>query len=109
MVNVTKRIDELRTERGWSIYRLSNETGITQQAIHAWYNEGKKAVPSISTLEIVCSAFGITLANFFAEEQLIEITPQIKKHLDNWSMLSDNEKDLVESLIMVINKKKTAD
>lgn len=99
MIDVVKKINTLRLERGWSIYKLSMETGLTQQAIHAWYNPKKKVIPSISTLEIVCEAFGISIADFFTEKYTVEMTPQIKSIYDNWCALSDEERRLIDSLI----------
>lgn len=84
------------------MYRLSMETGLTQQTIHAWYNLKKPAVPSIATLEIICEAFGITLADFFTESNLIEVTPQMKEFYDNWCALSSQEREALNNLTKII-------
>ena len=106
MINIIKRIDGLRKERGWSIYRLSIKTGLTQQAIHAWYDTKKPTMPSIATLDIVCSAFGITLMDFFMEKNFIEVTPPLKKLYDSWRALSKKEQSAIELLINTMLKKK---
>jgi transcriptional regulator with XRE-family HTH domain len=103
MINVVKRIDDLRKERGWTVYKLSVETGLTQQAIHAWNN---KSVPSIATLEIICDAFGITMADFFTEKYTVEVTPQIKLLFDNWRTLTTEEQKLIDTLIKKLVCKK---
>jgi transcriptional regulator with XRE-family HTH domain len=99
MFNVAERIEELRKERGWTIYKLSNETGLTQQAIHSWYNTNKLSVPSVATIEILCESFGIALADFFVEKFTVEVTPQVKLLCDNWRMLSHDERKTVDTLI----------
>ena len=106
IVEVVKRIEELRILKGWSIYRLSMETGLTQQAIHAWYNPNKKTVPSIATLETICESFGISMAEFFTEKYTVEMTPQIKTIYDNWCALPNEERQLIDSLVKkLINHK----
>ncbi|MBQ2793232.1 MAG: helix-turn-helix transcriptional regulator [Clostridia bacterium] len=65
-MNVLKKINKLRIERGWSVYRLSVESGITQSTLTNMFN--RETQPSISTLEALCGAFGITMAEFFSED-----------------------------------------
>ncbi|MBO5362919.1 MAG: helix-turn-helix transcriptional regulator, partial [Clostridia bacterium] len=62
-MDVLKRINQLRLERNWSIYRLSVESNIPQSTLTNMFN--RETLPSITTLECLCSAFGITLAEFF--------------------------------------------
>ena len=45
-MNVLDRIVELRLERGWTEYQLSQQSGITQSTISAWYR--KNTLPSIT-------------------------------------------------------------
>jgi transcriptional regulator with XRE-family HTH domain len=106
MIDVVKKIDELRKARGWTIYKLSAETGLTQQAIHAWYNSNKMSMPSIPTLEIVCEAFGITMADFFTEKYIVEMTPHIKALYDNWCGLSNEERIIIDSLVRKLISRK---
>ena len=64
-MHILKKINQLRLERNWSIYRLSLESGIAQSTLTNMFN--RETLPSITTLECICSAFGITLSEFFAE------------------------------------------
>lgn len=64
-MDVLKRINQLRLERNWSIYRLSVKSGIPQSTLTNMFNRG--TLPSITTLELICDAFGITLAEFFRD------------------------------------------
>ena len=65
-MNVLKKINRLRLEKGWSVYRLSVESGLPQSTITNMFN--RETLPSISTLESICSALGVTLSEFFYEE-----------------------------------------
>ena len=52
------RITELMIRHGWSEYRLAKESGLSQSTISNMFS--RNTMPSISTLEVICDAFGIT-------------------------------------------------
>ena len=64
-MDILKRINKMRLDRGWSVYRLSVESGIPQSTLTNMFN--RETLPSITTLECLCYAFGISLSTFFAE------------------------------------------
>ena len=90
---ILQRITELRTQRGWSEYRLAECSGVAQSTISSWYL--KSYIPSISSLEKICAAFGISLSQFFAEvnSEPIALTPEQRKLLEKWDTLSDSSKE----------------
>lgn len=48
MINVTERIGELMVLKGWTAYELSNQTGISTNAIYDWFKVG--AVPTLQNI-----------------------------------------------------------
>jgi transcriptional regulator with XRE-family HTH domain len=104
MIDTVKKIDTIRQERGWTIYKLSMKTGLTQQAIHAWYNTNNLAIPSTATLEIVCEAFGITLAEFFSEKCFTEISLKHKSLYNNLNLLSNEECTAIDTIVKSLVK-----
>ncbi len=64
-MDVLDRILALREAKGWTEYKLSVESGIPQSTISSWFRKGVQ--PSVHSLEAICSACGITMAQFFAE------------------------------------------
>lgn len=90
---IIQRITELRTQRGWSEYRLAECSGVAQSTISSWYQ--KSYLPSISSLEKICAAFGISLSQFFAEanREPIPLTLQQRKLLEKWGTLSESGKE----------------
>lgn len=66
-MDVLEKIDRLRLERGWSVNNLAMEAMLTQSTLNNLYS--RHAEPKLSTLRAICAAFGITLAEFFSEEQ----------------------------------------
>ena len=71
-----KRLRQLLDERGWTEYRLSKECGLSESTLANIFR--RNTLPSISTLESICAGFGITLSQFFADGDMVEMTPEIK-------------------------------
>ena len=99
-MDAKERIRTLMTERNWSEYRLAIASGLSQSTIANIFN--RNTVPSISTLEAICEGLGITLAQFFAEGSLIELTPDQVCMFDAWSNLNKEQKDVLLRLIGVM-------
>ena len=66
-MEVLEKIEKLRKEKGWSINYLAMESGLTQSTLNNLYSRNTE--PKISTLRAICGAFGITLSEFFKEEE----------------------------------------
>lgn len=97
-MDAIKRISELTEERGWSSYKLAQQSGLSLSTIANIYR--RNTVPSISTLESICNAFGITLSQFFADDlEMVPLTPEQKILFDKWANLTATQKELVEKLI----------
>lgn len=52
----------------------------------------RNTVPSIYTLETICKGFGITLSQFFANRDVVELTPDMKELFDSWVALTPDQK-----------------
>jgi len=65
-MNILDKIVKLREERHWTEYQLAEKSGLTQSTISTWYR--KNMTPSIPSLAKICDAFGITMSQFFLEE-----------------------------------------
>ena len=74
-----KRLRQLLDERGWTEYRLSKECGLSESTLANIFR--RNTLPSISTLEAICAGFGITISQFFADGDMVEMTPEIKNFL----------------------------
>ncbi len=97
-MNVLKKINKIRIERGWSVYRLSVESGISQSTLTNMFN--RETLPSITTLECLCNAFGITMSEFFAEAVENPTAEQEEKELLRlFSKMTSEEK---QSLLLLL-------
>lgn len=93
-----KRIKQLMEERGWTDYRLAKESGLSHSTVTNMFNRNN--APTLPTLESVCRAFGITLAQFFSEEDSPNaLTEEQQKLFSRWSTLTDEQKRLLLELM----------
>ena len=84
-MNTNERIVALMRERGWTEYRLAKESGLSQSTIANLFQ--RNTIPSISTLESICTGFGITLAQFFSDGNFVELTDeQVEKLRDSFNL-----------------------
>ena len=74
-MTVVEKIDMLRKERGWSVNKLAYEAALTQSTVANMFTSGSE--PKISTLRLICDAFGISLSEFFYENGESEINPKM--------------------------------
>ncbi|MCM1117891.1 MAG: helix-turn-helix transcriptional regulator [bacterium] len=97
------RIEELCSKGGITRYQLSSRTGISQSALSDIVR--KKNVPSLITIERICAAFGITIAQFFTQgEHLPDLSDEQKELLLLWNGLKLEEKEIVTIFIKSIRK-----
>ena len=97
-MNVLERILQLRQERSWSEYKLSEESGIAQTTISSWFR--KNIYPSIPSLEKICKAYNISLAQFFNfDNEAVSLNEDQILLLNNWNRLNDNQKQAILDLI----------
>ena len=98
MFDVLEKITSLREERGWTTYRLSKLSGIPQSTISTWSR--KNLMPPIDKLEIICQTFGITLAEFFNDtDVLVSMTEEEKNMLSQWNLLTPAQRAAVINII----------
>ena len=64
--DVIQHIQDLCKERSWTYYRLAKEADIPYSTLNNMVN--RTNIPTIPTLQKLCDAFGITLADFFLDE-----------------------------------------
>ena len=57
-MDVLARIEELRKQKGWTMYKLGNEAGLTPSTLTNMYTRGTS--PSIGTLSAICAALGVS-------------------------------------------------
>ena len=70
--DILGRIERERLSRGWSEYALAENSGLTQSTISTWRRRNLQ--PNVASLEKICSGLGISLSQFFQEEDSVYLT-----------------------------------
>ena len=99
-----ERLRQLLNERGWSEYKLAKRCGLSESTVANIFR--RNTVPSIATLETSCSCFGITMSQFFAEGDMVEITPELKELFENWVNLTPEQKKAANQMLKAMNNSK---
>ncbi len=98
---IVNRIQELCDKKHISKYRLSQETKIKQSTISNLMT--RRSLPNIVTLSRICDGFGITLSEFFQEDdKIVNLSEEQKQVLDVWSTLNEDERKLVKTYVQGI-------
>jgi len=78
-MDVLTKIRNLQGERGWSDYKLAQQAEIPIATLSAIFT--RKNTPKLDTLQCICNAFGLTLAQFFLEDEKIEVLSETEKEM----------------------------
>ena len=98
---VSYKISDLCKQNKMSAYKLSQITGISQSVLSGITKN--KRMPTLITLEKICSAFGITLAQFFTEDNpAVELSDEQKELLSLWASMNYDEKRCVKALMKIL-------
>lgn len=101
-MDVLARITKLRLNRGWTDYELAKRSGLPQSTISSWYT--KNMMPSVSSLENICKGFGISLSQFFLEEDSGEATILSRQQHRLLAYASRLDPDQYESLLSFLER-----
>ncbi|MDE6926736.1 MAG: helix-turn-helix transcriptional regulator [Acetatifactor sp.] len=98
-MDAIKRIDQLMAERNWTDYKLSIESGLSSSTIANIHR--RNTIPSIATLEAICHAFGISLSQFFADENnnIVQLSDEQYSFFKKWTTLTNDQKQILYALI----------
>lgn len=99
MMDVLERINALRKERGWSIYRLADEAMLTQSTLSNMFT--RKTLPSLYTLSQICEAFNITMSEFFNDGVAVDEETRL---LSSFRKLDEKDRNTVLALSEFLRK-----
>lgn len=99
-MDINARLHKLLNEQGWTRYRLAKESGVPESTLTNIFYRG--TTPTIATIEDICKTLHITLSQFFAEDDMVEMTDELKEFYDAWIALSpDKRKNILETMKMM--------
>lgn len=97
-MDIQERIKQLMEEREWTDYKLAKQANLSESTITNIFKRNNS--PTFNTLEAICRACGITLAQFFTENgNPIVLTEEQQTLLVKWSVLTEKQKKILIDLI----------
>ena len=95
-----KRIRELMEKNGYNTYRLAKQSGISLSTLSSMFEHNTE--PRIETLEKICSACNISVAQFF-ERSSRDLSSE-SRVLDLYDSLSPKSKDMALSYLCFLSE-----
>ena len=93
-MGVQERIRRLMEAKGWSDYKLAKEADLPQSTIFHLFKRNN--APTYPTIQAICRAFGITMAQFFADDgEAVVLTPDQQQLLLLWGALTPEQRQIV--------------
>ncbi len=100
-MDVIEKLNGLRLERNMSVYRLAELSGINQSTLANTFSRG--TIPSIKNLECICETLGLSLSQFFAEdEKPMQLTPNEIKLVKNYRKLPEQLRQAVSCIVNTV-------
>lgn len=107
MNNTLAKFQKLMTERNWSLYQLSKESGVSYNTLKNLYTRCHE--PSLDTIRRLCACFNISLSEFFSDEPCknppIDFTNEEHNLILEYRGLNKKEKALLRTYIAGLSKK----
>ena len=101
MKDILSTITKHRNDLNWTEYQLAERAGLPQSTISSWYR--KNLQPSVASLDKICNAFGITLAQLFSEDETtVCLTREQNELLCHWAKLRDEERKVLLALMQIM-------
>lgn len=96
--SVYDKVDAIRLKKGWTIYELAKKSGVAPTTIYNWRD--RLSSPTLSLLDAVCAAFGITVIDFLLDgEELANLTEEQREIIRLWSTLTQAQKSSIKNLM----------
>ena len=96
-MDIHTKLQQMLAHYEWTTYKLAKESGLAESTLSKILTQ--KAIPSIPTLEAICKAFGITLSQFFAEDEMVELNKEQQELFEKWITLTPRQKSAVYHII----------
>lgn len=101
-MDILDKIQQLMDDRDWSTYKLAKQADLPESTLMNLFR--RNHAPTFATLDAICKACGITLAQFFTEGENSVVLTQDQQHiLSKWSTLTEKQKSILLELISNMN------
>ena len=100
---VLEHIRDLCEKEQWTNYELAKRSGVPQSTIVNMFS--RTNVPTLPTLIKLCSAFGITISQFFSDpSEYPDLTLEQKELLLLYDSLNTYHKSIAKEILKVLSE-----
>ncbi|MBE7075431.1 MAG: helix-turn-helix transcriptional regulator [Clostridiales bacterium] len=99
-MKILEKIDKLRIEKNWTFYKLAEECDLPLSTISNLYV--RKSLPSLNTLTAICKGLGVTLSQFFAENEIDIQFEQERELLNVFRKLDANNQNIAIQILKLL-------
>ena len=102
-ISIGNKLRSIRETKGMTIYKLSKETGISQN--HIGGIELGKRQPTFDTLSRLLSPLGVTLSEFFNEDtETLYLSDDEKRLIENYRCLPSEKAEALQQLCDLLQR-----
>lgn len=102
-MDVKQRLRALVDAKGWTLYRLSKESGVAWSTVRNMFQ--RNTMPTTPTLEALCNSLGIGMDELFYEDERAQLSDEHRSLLAQWDMLSTKDKEIIFAMMKSLNSK----
>ena len=94
MVDIVKKLENIRTNRGLSVYKVTQLADISQQTYYSWIKED--VMPSMTSLKKVCNVLGVEITDILTDDS---DSLEFETLKSKWNMMTLSQKQSIMSII----------
>ena len=93
-----EKIEKIRIQKGIPVAKLNKAAGISHSTLSSW--KYRQTTPKVETLDSICFALGISLAELFYDVDSDKLTGEEIELLSLWKQLNKEQRTAVMSTMM---------
>ncbi len=104
-MTVQERILELMEKKGWTKYKLAQETGLYLTTVYDWFND-KGYTPDRKSIELICAAMNISVLEFYGGIDAGELSGEQTLLLQLFEQVPKSKRPVVLDLLRTLAEDK---
>ena len=94
MVDIVRKLENIRANRGLSVYKVTQLADISQQTYYSWIKED--VMPSMTSLKKVCNVLGVEITDILTDDS---DSLEFETLKSKWNMMTLSQKQSIMSII----------
>ena len=94
MVDIVRKLENIRANRGLSVYKVTQLAEISQQTYYSWIKDN--VMPSMTSLKKVCNVLGVEITDILTDNS---DSLEFETLKSKWNMMTLSQKQSIMSII----------